>query len=653
MVTVSLWSLVAGLMLWAGGGWLDAGNYDAAAPTELVVIDAAVAQPQTLIAQLQPHQQAVLLPTGEADSLTHLTQILSRYRHLKALHLIAHGRPGQMQLGQTLVDRAALMAHGAQLRQWRQAFTPQADILVYGCEVAADEAGIGFVKALQQLTQADVAASSNLTGSAQFRGDWRLEVQLGQLETPVAVAHYDGVLQQLRVTTTADEGDGSLRWAIAQANATPDDDLIDLSGVSGAIALHRPLPAITGNLVLMGNGDSTISGSGSYRVLQVDDGEVTLRDVTLADGLAQGRAGTNGSGGSAGMGGGLLINRGAVRLSHVTFVDNQAIGGSGSQRMPPAQIQIQSQGNRLKVNRGAIIDIDGVSYSPSAYADATPLTIDMSRIDAEMQANRGAIAGVNGVGINGIGAIAFGGGGGFGGFGNAGNGGNGGNGGAHEGNGGNGGDGGDGGVGIFGSFARWQEDGSIGTIAFGGGGGFGGFGNAGNGGNGGNATAEIANGGDGGNGGNGGFGGGGGAGGDGGAGGYGGAGRSSSYAGNVGKPGHGGFAGGDGGLGYGGGGGGLGGAVFIRSGSLLLNQVQFIHNMAIAGDSPAPGEGKGGAIFIAPDLPTKLATAPPELGRRPNVLVLGRPLEFIDNVASDGAGLPTDNDDVYGAIVHF
>ncbi|MGI8932556.1 hypothetical protein [Leptolyngbya sp. BC1307] len=45
---------------------------------------------------------------------------------------------------------------------------------------------------------------------------------------------------------------GSLRWAIAQANAAPDSDLIDLSGVKGAIALESPLPAITNSLTLAG-----------------------------------------------------------------------------------------------------------------------------------------------------------------------------------------------------------------------------------------------------------------------------------------------------------------------------------------------------------------------------------------------------------------
>ncbi|MEM9976706.1 MAG: hypothetical protein AAF808_03665, partial [Cyanobacteria bacterium P01_D01_bin.2] len=386
----------------------------------------------------------------------------------------------------------------------------------------------------------------------------------------------------LQLTTTDDTGVGSLRWAITQANASPDDDLIAFDEIQGKVLLHSPLPAITTNLMLMGNGDDVISGGDRHRVLQVDGGNVVIRGLTLADGLAQGDDGLHGGGGGAGMGGGLLIRQGTVRISQTRFINNQAVGGSGSS-LPP--LHIQTQDNQLQVNRGAIVGIEGIGFSSAA---APMAEADISRTQATIRANRGAIAGVSGIGVNGIGTIAFGGGGGFGGFGNAGNGGNGGNGGTDSGNGGNGGNGGDGGVGIFGSFARWEDQGSIGTIAFGGGGGFGGFGNAGNGGNGGNATVAIASGGNGGDGGNGGFGGGGGAGGFGGTGG------------TVGRPGQGGFGGGTGGVGYGGSGGGLGGAIFIRSGSLLLNQVSFERNAAIAGPGPAPGQGKGGAIFISP-----------------------------------------------------
>ncbi len=470
---------------------------------------------------------------------------------------------------------------------------------------------------------------------------------------------FNPLLKPLRVTTTADSGTGSLRWAIGQANAAPDDDLIDLSGIEGAIALQSPLPSLTTNQTWVGSTQLAISGENQYRVLQIDDGDITIRDLTLANGLAQGKSGLDGGGGSAGMGGGLLINQGTVRLVRVNFLDNQAIGGSGSQRLlEQAQIpdQVTKKGRAqktwFKVNRGAVSGVNGASL-----ADLSMGLPDLKTVQEKekYRVNRGAIAGVNGVGVNGIGSIVFGGGGGFGGFANGGNGGNGGNAGANGGSGGNGGDGGDGGMGIFGSFGRWEQDGSVGAIAFGGGGGFGGYGNAGNGGNGGNATTETANGGNGGSGGNGGFGGGGGAGGFGGVGG-------NCHADVDGVGGTGGFGGGDGTLGQGGGGGGFGGAVFVRSGHLILHHTRFENNAALAAKplsnnlafSPAlllsaPAQGKGGAIFILPNTEIGTSTSASR-GAAPSVLALGKPPIFVNNIASSSAELQTDNHNVYGVI---
>lgn len=423
-------------------------------------------------------------------------------------------------------------------------------------------------------------------------------------------------IQPIQVTSLADSGQGSLREAIEIANIHPGDDFIDISSVKGTIVLERSLPPIVGNLYLQGDGDEIISGNKQSRVLYIKEGEVTLSLLSIADGLAKGKDGVNGAGGNAGMGGGLFVDDGQVTLSEVKFINNQAVGGEGTERNLPLKSEIETAKNKYEVNRGAIIGINGISTSLKDLREK----ISISNHEQTLTANRGAVTGVSGIGIGGIGSIVFGGGGGFGGFGNAGNGGNGGNGGAEGGSGGNGGDGGDGGVGIFGSFGLWEGEGGIGTVAFGGGGGFGGFGNAGNGGNGGNGTA-IARGGDGGDGGNGGFGGGGG------SGGYGGSG------GRVGKMGKGGFGGGDASAGIGGSGAGFGGAIFIRKGTLLLYRTSFIHNFALAGGGKNPGQGKGGAIFLAA----------PEA----KLVFLGAEPVFSENFATTAADTSKDNVNLY------
>ena len=74
-----------------------------------------------------------------------------------------------------------------ELTQWQSALNDEADILLYGCNVAAGAAGQAFVTQLHQLTGADIAASTDLTGTAALGGDWQLEYTQGQIETELAV----------------------------------------------------------------------------------------------------------------------------------------------------------------------------------------------------------------------------------------------------------------------------------------------------------------------------------------------------------------------------------------------------------------------------------------------------------------------------------
>lgn len=630
------WALVASL-IWS------------VAPTAAVALPEVVAVDQTLLngmgeadwrSRLSPHQHLVIV--DRRQGLTPITQALAQY-HPVALHLVSHGRPGHITLGNVELEAASLDTYRQDLARWQLLLPAGADLLLYGCEVGQGELGQAFLQALQHLTGADIAASTNSSGNLDQGGDWRLEISLGPVATsvPWTVAPVTGVLRQITVTSTADSGPGTLREALDMANQTPEDDLVSLEAVSGTIALESTLPAIRTGLFLVGNGDDILSGQQAHRVLVVESGEVTLRDLTVADGLAAGDDGFAGAGGNAGLGGGLLIDGGKVTLTNMRFVDNQAIGGSGTLRQEPENTAIRLEKQKYTLNRGAIAGVNGIGIHQADGVPTSPKGLTIDTVDDRFNANRGAMAGINGIGVGGIGTIAFAGGGGFGGLGNAGNGGNGGNGGAEGGNGGNGGDGGNGGIGMFGGSGPQGDLGTMGVATFSGGGGLGGVGNAGNGGRGGNAEAPTAtggNGGGGGNGGNGGFGGGGGAGGWGGDGGY------YGLPGAPGHPGSGGFGGGAGSVGQGGGGGGLGGAIFLKAGRLILHNTVFEGNGAIAGDGANPGQGKGGAIFV----PGEIASS--NLRVAPQVRAVGQPPTFIDNYAADASDSSTDNPDWYGVI---
>ncbi|MEM1427355.1 MAG: hypothetical protein AAGF75_12495, partial [Cyanobacteria bacterium P01_H01_bin.130] len=155
----------------------------------------------------------------------------------------------------------------------------------------------------------------------------------------------------------------------------------------------------------------------------------------------------------------------------------------------------------------------------------------------------------------------------------------------------------------------------------------------------------------------------------GGTGGYG-AGGGGGY---NGMPGTGGFGGGDGTNGFveaieglGGTGAGFGGAVFVRSGTVTFETVEFSGNSAtpgiVTGFDPGPGnsDGRGGAIFVLNRTQSEYGS---EFGNAAGVPTTLPTVEAVDvtfsgNSASsaggstgvDGVGEDQDNGDVYGTI---
>ena len=115
------------------------------------------------------------------DGIEQISTVLAKYKDVNALHLITHGSAGQLQLGNVTLAQDSLDHNADSLINWRGAFSADADILLYGCDVAASVEGQQLVTQLAQLTEADVAASDDLTGNTDLGGDWVLERQTGAI----------------------------------------------------------------------------------------------------------------------------------------------------------------------------------------------------------------------------------------------------------------------------------------------------------------------------------------------------------------------------------------------------------------------------------------------------------------------------------------
>src|SRR5690606_30326430 len=108
---------------------------------------------------------------------------------------------GNLTLGSDQFSSDTLASQGAALQGWAEYLGEDADILLYGCDVAQGEQGQAFIDQLAELTGADIAASTDPTGAAGQGGDWHLEATTGRIEAGVlSAAAYDGLLAAPTVT---------------------------------------------------------------------------------------------------------------------------------------------------------------------------------------------------------------------------------------------------------------------------------------------------------------------------------------------------------------------------------------------------------------------------------------------------------------------
>ncbi|MBW4686428.1 MAG: DUF4347 domain-containing protein [Komarekiella atlantica HA4396-MV6] len=156
------------------------------ASTNIVFIDTAVSNYQSLVAGIMLGSEVVILDNTQ-DALAQITEFLAacKSKSVQSVHIISHGSKGSLQLGSTNVNLTNLNTYANQLQKWRGALTDDADILLYGCDVASGE-GTKFVQQISKITGADIAASTNKTGNAALGGDWDLEVKTGKIEASLA-----------------------------------------------------------------------------------------------------------------------------------------------------------------------------------------------------------------------------------------------------------------------------------------------------------------------------------------------------------------------------------------------------------------------------------------------------------------------------------
>jgi hypothetical protein len=182
--------------------------------TDILFVDPSVKKYEILLKFVVANIKAIVLDP-EQDGVTQITQVLSQHHGVENVHIVSHGSSGTLILGNSELSLNTLEHYAHQLKNWFSPdsglrFSPVPSLLLYGCHVAAGDAGVEFITKLHQLTKANVAASATLTGNALLGGDWNLEVNIGKISNqPLALsaevmAAYPSVLNNAPVLNDTD-----------------------------------------------------------------------------------------------------------------------------------------------------------------------------------------------------------------------------------------------------------------------------------------------------------------------------------------------------------------------------------------------------------------------------------------------------------------
>jgi VCBS repeat-containing protein len=150
--------------------------------TSLLVVDQGVQDWQSLVADVAPGTQVLVLDANQ-DGVSQIARAVSGLTGLQSIQVLSHGDAGQVTLGNRVVDTASLAGYATDLSAIGNSLAANGDILLFGCEVGSGAAGASFLQTLARATNADVAASLDATGAANLGGDWRLEAQVGQIDS--------------------------------------------------------------------------------------------------------------------------------------------------------------------------------------------------------------------------------------------------------------------------------------------------------------------------------------------------------------------------------------------------------------------------------------------------------------------------------------
>jgi hypothetical protein len=238
----------------------DAPNATPAEARSVAFIDATLPEAQALAAGMAPDVHVVMLEPG-SDPWQQMSDALAARSGVESVHLISHGNAQGLVIGGRTFDTAQLALRADLLQGWRDHLRPQADLLLYGCDVGVEGADSPLLQLLARTTGADVAASADTTTPLAQGGNTVLEVATGTIES--AASALQGLQGPLAATSITDANAGFTR-------ITPEDTEVAVSGISvtdtdnpAHLTVRVQTTGGTGRIATLGSASISAGSNGS------------------------------------------------------------------------------------------------------------------------------------------------------------------------------------------------------------------------------------------------------------------------------------------------------------------------------------------------------------------------------------------------------
>ncbi|WP_233214590.1 LamG-like jellyroll fold domain-containing protein [Rhodopirellula bahusiensis] len=166
---------------------------DPARPIEVIFIDDGVQESDALVQNLRDQsedtQWVIVRLASDQSGIDQISSALSTLQGVDAIHLVSHGDGEAIQLGSDRLSIDTAPSFAGDIASWGHSLDTDADLLIYGCDLASTVEGQDLIEMLALVCNCDVAASDDATGHEELGGDWILEYTVGDVTTDVAFGY--------------------------------------------------------------------------------------------------------------------------------------------------------------------------------------------------------------------------------------------------------------------------------------------------------------------------------------------------------------------------------------------------------------------------------------------------------------------------------